>query len=73
MLVVHLKATDMAKSSGRLHFALKQHEAGWAIVETGAPSDRIVVICAKDHESEATVALLNRPAKGSPSETDIAG
>jgi hypothetical protein len=37
MLVVHLKATDMAKSSGRLHFALKQHEAGWAIVETGAP------------------------------------
>jgi hypothetical protein len=40
---------------------LKEHDAGWAIIDTGETRDRIVVLCGKDAESEATLALLNRP------------
>lgn len=39
---------------------LREHDTGWAIVDTAEPRNRIVVLCGKDAETEATLRLLNR-------------
>jgi len=51
----------MSKSLGR-RFVLREHDAGWAIIDTAEIRERIVVLCAKDADAEATLTLLNQPA-----------
>jgi hypothetical protein len=44
----------MSKSLGR-RFVLREHDAGWAIIDTAEIRERIVVLCAKDADAEATL------------------